>query len=79
MFPEVFTGKLGKYKFGKVALTLKPDVTPIYLKHRTVPFAYRAQIEEQLERMVREDVIEPVENSEWATPVVPVVRQDKAI
>ena len=32
--------------------------------------------EKELERLLKEDIIEPVIFSEWAAPVVPIVTED---
>ena len=34
-------------------------------------------VEEELDRLQREDIIEPVQFAEWAAPIVPVVKKDK--
>lgn len=56
---------------------IKSDVTPKFMKARTVPFHYRKMVEEALEDLVRENVLEPVSCSEWAAPIVPVLKADK--
>ncbi|GFR09705.1 uncharacterized protein K02A2.6, partial [Trichonephila clavata] len=46
---------------------------------RTVPFALKGRVENEIDRLEREGIIEKVESSEWATPVVPVVKTDGSI
>ena len=75
-FPEVFSNRLGAYKFEKM---FKPDTKPIFLKHRPMALAYRKQVEQQLEAMVRDGVLEPVSSSRFATPIVPVLKADGTI
>lgn len=75
-FPEVFTDKLGEYKYLKVSIPVKPDTKPIFQKPRPVPLAYRKQIEDQLRKMVDDKVIEPVEASNWGTQIVVVHKTD---
>ena len=38
--------------------------------------AYRGLVEEELNRLVREGILEPVEMSDWASPIVPVLKSD---
>ena len=46
-------------------------------KHaRLVPYAMRGKFEEELERLVSEGIIEPVQFADWAAPTVPVVKSD---
>ncbi|GBN68939.1 Transposon Tf2-6 polyprotein [Araneus ventricosus] len=58
--------------------TYKSDsLTPMGV--RTVPFALKGRVENEIDRLEKEGIIEKVEHSEWATPVVPVVKPDGSI
>ncbi|GFT41621.1 uncharacterized protein TNCV_4183221 [Trichonephila clavipes] len=46
---------------------------------RTVPFALKGRVENEIDRLEKEGIIEKVDSSEWATPVVPVVKSDGCI
>ncbi|GFW26878.1 transposon Tf2-9 polyprotein [Trichonephila clavipes] len=46
---------------------------------RTVPSALKGRVENEIDRHEREGIIEKVDSSEWATPVVPVVKADGSI
>ena len=72
----VFSSKLGTLKGVKVKLQTKPDVTPQFFKARTIPLALREKVEAELERLESLGIIIPVQHSEWAAPVVPVLKQD---
>lgn len=37
----------------------------------------KKKVGEELERLVNDGIIEPVQFAEWAAPVVPVLKQDK--
>ena len=51
-----------------------------YLKKaRPVPFAIRDKYEAALNKLVEEDIIEKVNHSEWAPPIVPVIKPDGSI
>ena len=75
-FKEIFSEKLGQFREGKFKLHVKSDCKPVFCKPRPVPHAMRERIEEEIDRLVREKVVEPVESSEWATPVVPVLKSN---
>ena len=78
-YSELFQDTLGLVKGLKVKLQVNPGSQPRFYKPRSVPFALREKIEAELEGLCKEKVIEPVQFSEWATPIVPVVKGDGSI
>ena len=44
-----------------------------------VPFAIRLKYDEALEKLVEEDIIEKVEHSEWASPMVSVINRNREL
>jgi len=78
-YPEVFTEKLGNYTHSIIKIKLKENAQPVFLKHRSVPFAYKNQVFKELDKLEKDGVIEPIDNSEWATPLVPVVKSDGSL
>ena len=60
-------------------LNLKHDVRPRRIKARNVPFAVRQKVDEAIQGMIKDDVIESVESSEWVSPIVAVAKQDGSI
>ncbi|XP_054707489.1 uncharacterized protein K02A2.6-like [Uloborus diversus] len=73
---KIFTIGIGKLENFSCRLQMKPGVKPVFFKPRPVPFALKERIEAELVRLVSEDIIEPVKYSDWATPIVPVVKQN---
>ena len=63
----------------KAKLVIKDGIVPKFCKARPVPYALKGQVEEELDRLTREGILEPVEIAEWAAPIVPVVKTDKKI
>ena len=56
----------------KAELLLKDDAVPVFCKPRPLPFGIREAVKEELDRLVSEGILTPVDQSDWATPIVPV-------
>ena len=63
-YSEVFDNSLGTMKGAKAHIYLKDDVEPKFCKPRPVPYALKDRIEQELDRLVQEGILEPVEVSE---------------
>ena len=55
---------------------MDPDAQPRFFKARTVPYAMRQGVEEELARLVKEGTVEPVEYSDWSTLIVAILKSD---
>ena len=75
----MFDGKLGELKGHEAHVQLMPDATPRFFKARPVPYALKDKIEKELDRLVKQGVYNHVTYSEWAAPIVPVVKSDGTI
>ncbi|KAJ6640353.1 hypothetical protein Bhyg_13103, partial [Pseudolycoriella hygida] len=69
-FSDVLDGKLGGYTVSKVHLSINKEAIPIFHKPRPVPLAWRSKIENQLDMLVKTGVLEPVDDSDWACPIL---------
>ena len=78
-FQNIFKDELGTVKDVKAHIHLHPNSEPKFHKARTVPMALRQKVEEELDRLERAKIIEPVRYSKWAAPVVPVIKNDGSI
>ncbi|XP_062532877.1 uncharacterized protein K02A2.6-like [Bombyx mori] len=73
---EVFRAGLGTYRGEPVNIHLKPGAVPRFMKARPVPYAIKERVEKEINRLEAEGVLRPVTFSEWATPVVPIVKKN---
>ena len=79
-YKEVFDDdKLGKVKNITASLALKPDAVPKFFAFRQPPYALKPLIEQEIKRLEVNDIWEKVTYSDWATPLVPVVKEDNSI
>ena len=56
---------------------LKSEAVPNWKKARPVPYHYKKLVEDALDKLVSDDITEPVNSSSWAAPIVPVLKADK--
>ena len=73
---SVFAPGLGKVEGVEVKLHVNTQVQPKFCKARPLPFALRQRVEKELDRLEAEQVIAPVQFSEWAAPIVPVPKSN---
>jgi hypothetical protein len=78
-YAVLFEESLGKLVNFKAKLYLKPDFKPVFMKARPVPYAMRPKVEKELDRLESEGVLSKTTNSEWATPIVPVIKRNNQI
>jgi hypothetical protein len=76
---SVFDNKLGCIKGVTATLKVKEDVQPKFFKPRTVPFALRDKISTELDRLESIGVLQKVECSDWAAPVIPALKADGSV
>ena len=75
----LFQEGLGVLKGITVKLRVRPGSVPKFHKPRPVPFALKEKVERELERLQSLGVIKPVATSDWAAPIVPVVKKDHTV
>ena len=75
-FPAVFSAEVGKIQGYKAVIRLKEGTKPIFKKSRSVAYALQPALETELMRMQQEGILEPIESSEWATPLVIVPKSN---
>ena len=73
-FKDLFEDGIGKLKGPKAKLVLKEGSQPKFLPARPVPYALRPKVESELQQLEEAGVLTKVQTSDWATPIVPVVK-----
>ncbi|XP_053391329.1 uncharacterized protein K02A2.6-like [Mercenaria mercenaria] len=71
---SVFFEGIGKVKGMQASSSLKESTTSKFVKARPVPYILKPKIEKELENLEQQGIISKVNNSDWATPIVPVVK-----
>ena len=73
----VFEESLGTLKGFTAQVHIDPAVKPRFCKARTIPYAYRKMVDAELDKLVEQGILTPVQFLEWAAPIVPVLKSDK--
>ena len=71
----VFDTKLGTLKGFKATIHVDPTTQLRFCKPRAVSYALKEKIEKELDRLLKQGVIEKINFSEWAAPIVPVMKK----
>ncbi|XP_058024074.1 uncharacterized protein K02A2.6-like [Ahaetulla prasina] len=78
-FADVFDGQLGNYKGTPISFNLDPQVAPIRLKARRVPLALRPKVDKELDKLIAQGILVPVDYSPWETPIVIPLKPDGSV
>lgn len=75
----MFKTELGTIDGPPAHLLPTEGTTPNLCKARSLPFALRDKVTQVLDRLVTQRALSPVTHSEWATPIVPVLKKDGTV
>ena len=75
----LFDESLGKLVNFKAKLYLKPNIKPLFMKARPVPYAMREKVEKELIRLEKEGILSKTATSDWGTPIVPILKKNNEI
>ena len=73
-FSELFSDGIGLLKDFKAHFEVPATQAPVFCKARPLPFAMKSRVERELEQLETNGVIRRVVHSDWAAPIVPVVK-----
>ena len=76
---SLFKDKLGTIKGTTAKLHINPDARPRFFCPHSVPYVIQTRVDQPLQKLQTEGIIEPVDFSEWAAPILPVVKRDDTI
>ena len=76
---RLFEPGLGELKGVKVRLDIGRTVPPRFCKARSLPYVFKEKVELQLQKDIDSGILEEVQNSSWAAPIVPILKKDGAV
>ena len=78
-YEDVFGDDLGCCKGPSVSILVQQDAAPRFRAAWKVPYAWNQKLEGELEQLQEEGIIEPVRHSDWASPIVPILKSDGSL
>lgn len=76
---NVFDSSLGLVQGTTAKINVDTTATPKFFKARPVPYALHDKVDKELDHLEKEGVIQPITHSDWAAPVMPVVKRDGSV
>ena len=74
-----FSEGLGTVQGVTAAIHVDPTSTPKFHKARPLPYMLKTKVEKELEHLEQQGVIEPIQFSDWAAPIVLVIKSDGSV
>ena len=71
---EVLSEKLGRLQGVEVKLLVTEMMSSKFYRPRQLPYALREKMDEELFDLTKARMIEPIHYSEWAAPIIPVLK-----
>ena len=79
-FPTLFDEtKVGNLKDALVTIDVLPDAHPKYCNAKSIPHALREKVDVEIDKLLKDEIIEPVKYAKWAAPIVPVLKPNKSV
>ena len=76
---NVFGKGLGHLRGYNAKIHVEQEAVPKFMKARPVAYAIKEKIEKELDRLMSLGILEPIQFSEWASPIVSVLKSDGSV
>ena len=78
-YGDVLSSELGTMKEFQAKLTVQQGTKPQFCRLRLVPYALKGAVEKELDRLEESGAVERLSHSNWAAPIVPVLKPDVTV
>ena len=51
----------------------------VFCNFHSIPFSLKSRVEQELDHLEKSGVIEPIQFSDWAAPIIPVVKSNGSV
>jgi len=78
-YNNVFNDEIGTFNKYEISLNIKAGAVPKFYKPRSIPLALKEKVETEIDRLIKSNILVPIDYSEWATPIVPILKPDGTV
>ena len=78
-YPNLFKAELGMLKDVKVKINVEINHSSWFCKARSVPYSMKEKVDTQLDKMIEQGVLIPVQYSDYTSPIISVLKQDGTV
>lgn len=78
-FQDMFSADLGKYVSTPISFNFHPQIASICTRAHKVPFALKSRIGRELDKLISQGVLEPVDHAKWETLIVTSIKSDGSV
>lgn len=78
-FANIFAQKIGCIPGVEVHLELRENATPKYYPPRTIPYALKEKVNQELKTLEENRIIEKADICDWGSPTVAIVKPDQLV
>ena len=75
-YSHLFDNDVGEIKGVCAKIYVNENAVPKFCKARPLPYAITDKVSDELDRLEKQGIIQKVKSSDWAAPVVPVIKSD---
>ena len=75
-FPKVFQPKIGLLKETKATIYVPHNTKPRYFRPCSILYFLYEKVDQELQRLQKEGIIEPIQFLDLAAPIVPILKAD---
>ncbi len=78
-YSDLFQDEPGELRGIATSIALDSDAKPQFYRARPLPFTLHPVLEAEHDKLVSRGTIEPVKHSDWATPIVSVMKSNRSV
>ena len=75
----IFSEELGLITGTTAKIHIDNQAEPKFCRPRTTPYALTEKVNQEIDHLERSGIIKPVEFSDWASPIISVVKPDGSV